>query len=186
MTTARDLVAAAEATLTGRLVDRYDYGQGAPGWVWLNTLAHADWATLAALGDGARCGRPSAWDGRCMFLAGELVSTAGPADGLVALQCAQLVPLELHLLAVSSPTPSTPGELVSLVRPQLALARCRQAHPPTGCLHRTPASGTTLAASPVTGRRLASCHRRRDRRSRSVAGHPLSSRMNEDVRALPA
>ena len=65
--------------------------------------------------------------GRALSLAGELLSAAGTEQALVELQREELVPLELDLLAVGSPTPATPGELVSLVRPPLSRARRRQA-----------------------------------------------------------
>ena len=59
----RDVVAAAEATLTGRLVMPGCWDEELPGWAWLNTLAHAEWAMLAELADGDLVMGGSAWDG---------------------------------------------------------------------------------------------------------------------------
>jgi hypothetical protein len=120
---AKAFVAEAEATLTGRLVDWCWFDDNVPGWVWLNTLAHADWAALGDLADGGPPGRHSIWNRAVMFLAGELLSTAGSADGLIELQRACLIPLESDLLAAPSWTLSSPAELVSLVRSELRRSR---------------------------------------------------------------
>ncbi len=124
---AEELAAETEAMLSGRLADRWS-GDRAPGWVWLNTLAHADWAGLTDIADGSLRGQRSAWDGALMFLAGELLASAGSPGALRDLQRTELVPLELELLAGATPPPATPGGLVSLVRDQLARARSHRSH----------------------------------------------------------
>jgi hypothetical protein len=135
---AKDLIAEAEAIVTGRLVERHWWDDKEQGWMWLNCLAHADWSTLSEMADGARTGRGSLWDAAAMFLAGELLATAGSAEGLVALQRAWLVPLEAELLALSSGTPSTPGNLVSVVRAELDRARARRARDSAKKFRSTP------------------------------------------------
>ncbi len=126
---AEQLAAEAEAMLSGRLAERSG-NERAPGWVWLNTLAHSDWNDLADVVDARRAQR-TAWDGAVMFLAGEILSAAGSPDGLLELQRNQLVPLELELLSGAMTPPSTPAGLVSIVRSELARVRSRHAHPST-------------------------------------------------------
>jgi len=126
---ARDVVAEAEATLSGNLVGWRWWSDDAVAWVWVNTLAHAGWSHLNELAAGGWRSQGQAWDAALAFLAGELLIQAGRPEGLVAVQRLVLVPLELEMLGGLTVTPRTAAGLVSLVRSQLALARSRQAHP---------------------------------------------------------
>lgn len=127
---ARSLVDEAQAALSGQLIWR-DSPED-PEWIGLNTLAHASWPTLVRLADGLlRSGRRE-WDAALVFLASELMGAAGSPASLVSVQRVRIIPLELEVLDGARPAPSTPGELVDLVRPGLAVARSQRRHPSTG------------------------------------------------------
>ena len=130
---ARSLVDEAQAALSGQLIWRDSpEAPGDPEWIGLNTLAHASWPTLVRVADGLlRSGRRE-WDAALVFLASELMGAAGSPACLVSVQRVRIIPLELEVLDGARPAPSTPGELVDLIRPGLAVARSQRRHPSTG------------------------------------------------------
>jgi hypothetical protein len=129
---AQDLVAEAEAMLSGGVVARPWWHHGLQGWVSVNTLAHADRPTLSDVADGVFGSRSREWDTSLRFLASELLVTTGTAEALEAAQRAEIVPLELDVLAGTAPAPRTPRDLVALVLPRIIRAAGRRQHPSTG------------------------------------------------------
>jgi len=123
-----EIVADAQATVTGSLLQRYGWRDDLPGWAVVNAIAHLDWDGLEALarGDG---GPGQVHAAVVTFLAGETLAVAGSRAGLAGLQRSYLVPLELELLAEAEQRPRSPAEAVTTVRIQLARARSRQRHP---------------------------------------------------------
>jgi hypothetical protein len=117
---AAEILAEAEATRTGRLLERHGWQEDVPGWIVVNALAHRDWDGLAGLADGGGADPERARDAVVAFLASETLSTAGSPEGLDALQHAYLVPLELQLLGSSAPAPLPPIAVVTAVRARLA------------------------------------------------------------------
>ncbi|HEX3540317.1 MAG TPA: hypothetical protein VHT75_07710 [Acidimicrobiales bacterium] len=127
-TATENLIDGCDRFIAGCVAETYR-GRPVPGWVWINTLTHADRETLAVLADdGWRAGNGQ-WDGAFCFLAAELLAIAPTVDELASVQRRELLPLELEVLAGQVPGPSTPCELVDLVHPLLARARSRRAHP---------------------------------------------------------
>jgi len=122
------VVADAVATVTGRHLTGRWPTDPAPGWTWLNTLAHAETAHLSALADDLAAAQRSGWDGAMMFLANEVVSMAADSEELIALQRRVLIPLELDVLGGAVPAPASPAALVALVRARLDGARRRPDH----------------------------------------------------------
>lgn len=125
---ADDLTAELEATLDGRLIERRRGVGDVPEWEWVNVLAHSGWDRLLTLAAGGGSSSRSVWDGAIMFLAGEMLTTAGSRAGLLRLQRARLIPLELEMLSGLHPSP-TPVALVGLVCRELNRERARTAHP---------------------------------------------------------
>ena len=125
---ADDLAAELEATLDGRLIERRRGLGDVPEWEWVNVLAHSDWERLSRLAAGGDPSSRSVWDGAIMFLAGEMLTTAGSPAGLLRLQRVRLIPLELEMLSGLHPSP-TPVALVGLVCRELNRERARNAHP---------------------------------------------------------
>ena len=109
-------VAEAVAIVSGRLlVDRWS-DRPELGWMALNTLAHGDRALLRQIADGPALERGQTWDGAVRYLAGAVIAAAGSGErGLVALQRATLVPLELRVLGGAAKAPATAAELVRVV-----------------------------------------------------------------------
>jgi hypothetical protein len=128
----QDLVAEAEAMLNGRAITRPWCHHKQLGWMSVNTLAHADWPTLSAIADRGLLSRDREWNAALMFLAAELLAAAGSRVGLAAAQRAQLIPLEVDLLAGTATAPSTPSNLVTIVLPYIDRAAPRRRHPDTG------------------------------------------------------
>ncbi len=126
---ADEIVAEAQATVTGRVRERSPGQAAVPGWVVVNALAHGDWDGLQAVADGARPGSDPVGDAVVRFLAAETLSVGGSAAGLRRVQREYLVPLELDLLAEAVSHPRPPNEAVATVRAQLARARAKQRHP---------------------------------------------------------
>jgi hypothetical protein len=122
-----EVLAEAEAALTGGLLERHAGKDHQPGWLVVNALAHGDWQRLDALAQGWSHDRSC--DAVVAFLASETLSTAGSRAGLDALQRAYLIPLELQLLDAAATGPFSRSAAVTAVRGQLALARARQSHP---------------------------------------------------------
>jgi hypothetical protein len=91
-------------------------------WVWLNALAHRSWyqinqlAELPVLTSGS-------WQGAASFLASELRACAANGDGLVEVQRAGLIPLELDVLAGRRPAPDSPVELIATVQAEIDRVR---------------------------------------------------------------
>ena len=111
------VLAEAEALLTGRLAatDAAD-DRATSSWAWVNCLAHASVDDLVGLAEPRRPAHPAGWAGAVSYLAHEVLTAGRTAEGVVAIQRAALVPLELDLLAGVTPTPATPGQLVTMVR----------------------------------------------------------------------
>jgi hypothetical protein len=107
----------ATAMLDGRLRTPGRESLDTPPWVWINELAHASWNDLVRLAN--RRGRGTAWEGAMSYLARELHTQAGTADGLLGLQRHALIPLELELLAGQTPPPATPLELTAIVHAEI-------------------------------------------------------------------
>jgi len=122
-----EIVAEAQATVTGGLLERHAWRDDLPGWVVVNALAHCDWVALSRLAAGEVPGRDRLRAATVTFLAAETLSVAGSPGGLGELQRTYLLPLELGLLhAGTSGLP--PAAAVRAVRGQLAQAR-RRRHP---------------------------------------------------------
>ncbi len=107
--------------LTGDAVGVFnELGQGAPGWAWVNVLAHSRPNELAGIKRPHRFG----WDAVVADLAAELLSLGHGCPVAVAfLQRTALVPLELALLGGEMPEPMTPGQLGVLVMTALYRAQ---------------------------------------------------------------
>lgn len=123
-----DLAAELAATLDGRILERRRGLGDVPAWEWVNVLAHSDWQRLSTLAAGSNSSGRSGWDGAIRFLADEMLTTAGSTAGLLRLQRARLIPLELEMLAGLHPNP-TPVALVGLVCREINRERARNAHP---------------------------------------------------------
>jgi hypothetical protein len=119
----------AEATLTGRLLERHGWGADVPGWVVVNALAHGEWDWLSTLSEGTGGGRGRPHNAVVSFLAGETLATAGSREALAALQRRHLVPLELSLLDGAATARLSAAAAVTAVRAALARARARRRHP---------------------------------------------------------
>jgi hypothetical protein len=128
---AQDILAEAQAMLNGRALMRPWWYHQRLGWVTVNTLAHADWTTLSHAAEGGLCSRDWQWDSALKFLAAELLAAVGSLEDLGEVQRAQLIPLELGVLAGTPPAPRTPSDLVTLILPRIELAAGRR-HPSTG------------------------------------------------------
>jgi hypothetical protein len=126
-----EVVAEAEATLRGRLLERHARREDLPGWVVVNAMAHAEWEWLAAVAEGRAtgAGRDRLRDAVVTVLAGETLSVAASPAGLHELQHRYLVPLELRLLGTATTQPLPPAEAAAAVRGVLAQARARRHHP---------------------------------------------------------
>jgi hypothetical protein len=129
---AEQVVAEAEAMIGGRMLDRHPREDSPPAWVLLDTLAHGEWRYLTNLSKALAKRRGHVWDSALLFLAGEVLATAGSPAGLRDLQRTHLVPLELHMLAGGCPVLTTPSGLVDAVSTELARARSRRRHPSAG------------------------------------------------------
>ncbi len=91
-------------------------GQSVPGWAYVNALAHSRADKLTSLKTPSRFLHPSGWDAVLAYLATELLTIAhGRLDEISFMQRADLVPLELDLLAGEIQEPETPGQLAELV-----------------------------------------------------------------------
>jgi hypothetical protein len=132
---AEDLVADAEAMLHGRVMNRPCWDHRLLGWVSVNTLAHGDWPSLSQLADGKLASRNPAWDASLAFLAAELLAGAETPEGLVVTQRAQLIPLELNMLAGGLAVPWTASDLVKLVLPHIDGSATRRRRPDAGRSH---------------------------------------------------
>jgi hypothetical protein len=124
-----EIVADAQATVTGSLLPRYGWREDLPGWVVVNAIAHLDWDGLEALAGGATSGQGGTRAAVVTFLAAETLAVAGSRGGLAQLQRGYLVPLELELLAEADDRPRSAADAVTAVRAQLARARARRHHP---------------------------------------------------------
>src|SRR5579871_708963 len=89
------VVAEAQATVTGHLLERHAESQDLPPWVLVNTLAHGDWQSLSRLAEGAVPGHDRLRAATVTFLAAETLNAGATPAGLVDVQRAYLVPLEL-------------------------------------------------------------------------------------------
>jgi hypothetical protein len=90
-----------------------------PAWVWVNQLAHTDYAGLVVMAEGLDSRHHSRWDNACRFLAADLlVRGRGPA-GVATLQRV-LIHIELDWLDGTPSTIQTPNELVDVVCTALA------------------------------------------------------------------
>ena len=94
----------AEAFLNGSyLAHLASIGRVAPGWAWINPLAHGTRAQIVALAQPATRGSGvvarDAWDKALAFLAQELLQLIAAGTSLAELQRTILVPLELELAA---------------------------------------------------------------------------------------
>ena len=83
--------------LQGKVLDDAREPQHAPGWVFVNKLAHTTWGELDRIGD-LRTHGPT-WVGALSYVASELRDVTGTAERLYSFQRARLVPLELEVLA---------------------------------------------------------------------------------------
>lgn len=110
---AAEVLRQAVATVEGR--QSPGGGPSPTGQGWVSRLAHVGWDELEVL---ARCQprHAATWDGAGIYLAVELRDGARSAEGLTLLQREQLIPLELEMLAGHLKAPSTPADLVRLVR----------------------------------------------------------------------
>ncbi len=124
---AAEIVAEAEATEAGRLLEWHGWRDDLPGWMVVNALAHGDWDRLAALAEGGADPNP-ARGAVVAFLASETLATAGSPAGLDVLQRAYLVPLELRLLDAAASAALPPAAVVTAVRARLAMAGAPQRH----------------------------------------------------------
>jgi hypothetical protein len=113
------VIAAAEEMLTGRLVVGTSW-RDRDAWTCVNTLGHASWETLSSLAAAGPRPRAHPWDRVLVFLAAELLATAGAPSRLERVQRRELIPLELELLAGDAPATLTPSRLAELVRARLA------------------------------------------------------------------
>ncbi len=112
------LLGEAQALLEGRIAARHTADHDpVSGWAWVNCLANASLNDLAELAS-RRLG-PSGWGGAVSFLAHELLAAGRTPEGIVAVQRAVLVPLELGLLAADDSAPTSPGQLVRLIQTAL-------------------------------------------------------------------
>jgi hypothetical protein len=125
---AEDVVAEAQATVTGCVLVRHADEEDLPGWVVVNALAHGDWASLARMASGEVPGRDRLRAATVTFLATETLGVAGSPAGLERLQRAYLLPIELSLLREGAST-LPPAAAVRAVRGQLARASARRHHP---------------------------------------------------------
>ncbi len=94
----------AEAFLNGTLLAHMaSIGRAAPGWAWVNPLAHGTRPEIVALARPAAKGSPvagrDAWEGALAFLARELLTLTAGDLSLAEVQRTVLVPLELELAA---------------------------------------------------------------------------------------
>ena len=94
----------AEAFLNGTyLAHLASIGRAAPGWAWINPLAHGTRNQLVALAQPAARGSGvvarDAWDKALAFLAHELLKLTARDVSLIEVQRTILVPLELELAA---------------------------------------------------------------------------------------
>jgi hypothetical protein len=113
-------VAEAVAMVQGRLLVDGWGDRPNIGWTALNTLAHGDRALLRQIADGPALERGQTWDGALRYLAGAVIAVAGPGEcGLMALQRAVLVPLELRVLGGATKPPVSAAELVRVVLHEL-------------------------------------------------------------------
>lgn len=120
-----DVVAGAAAVIGGRIVDARPVPPKDP-WCWVNTLSHGSCPALQELAARRVNAPANGWEAAAVFLASELGAACGSPGGLLDLQRAVLIPLELDLLDGRTTAPQTPGELVSIVRRELARARRNQ------------------------------------------------------------
>ena len=110
-----DLADETGAYLDGRLLERCRAtGSQAPGWMWLNAVAHGEPALLheLAVAPGGRAG--GAWRTVRSGLAAELLSVAGNRPTEVRrIQTELLVPLESRLSRLPDLTPAQLHKLVT-------------------------------------------------------------------------
>lgn len=101
-------------------------GQSVPAWAYVNSLAHSQADKLTTLKTLPRFLHPDGWDAVVAYLATELLTIAhGRLDEISFMQRADLVPLELDLLAGDIQEPETPGQLAELVLNALRRGRTR-------------------------------------------------------------
>jgi len=116
----------ARRLLSGGSLAAYRRQRGAPPWVALNVVAHADLAVLKEL-IANRSGRhPASWEAAAAYLASETMSVATTEHALRDVQCDVLIPLELELLSGSRRSPATPLELTTLVMVAITDHRVRR------------------------------------------------------------
>lgn len=110
---AADVVRQAVAIVEGR----HTAGSGSvpAGQGWISRLAHTGWEELDVLAR-SEPRHAATWEGAGLYLAVELRGGAKSAEELVRLQRDQLIPLELEMLAGHLDPPTTPAELVRMVR----------------------------------------------------------------------
>lgn len=115
-----DVASECELFLAGRYQEHLRaVGRPTPPWAWLNELAHGSLDQLRVLAAEAGPRRAPEWQGVVAFMASEILACAeGDEDGLLAVQDAILVPLELRLAARWF-APCNPAQLLGQVMPEL-------------------------------------------------------------------
>jgi hypothetical protein len=110
------VVREAEKLLEGRTIEGYiNRQERVPAWSLVSLLAHATRADLCRLSAPIAEHDPAGWSGTIARLAGELVDRSYDEASLLRLQRDCLIPIELRLLGGTTPPPSTPAELYSMV-----------------------------------------------------------------------
>ncbi len=110
---AAEVVRQAEAVVGGR--ESATTGAAPAGRAWVSRLAHSGWEEMAVLAR-SQPRHACTWEGAGIYLAVELRDGAKGPDELTRLQRERLIPLELEMLAGHLDPPSTPTDLVRMVR----------------------------------------------------------------------
>ena len=122
------LIAETEAFLAGDYVDHlWRRGMAAPGWAWLNRLAHGDVRSIGKIRRSAAVSsaawedsRDAAWTAAQRVLAMELLDLVnGDPEALFRVQQRALIPLELQLIGAEADSGLTAFELVWSARSAL-------------------------------------------------------------------
>jgi hypothetical protein len=113
---AADAVDEAERLLSGRLLNPPDLcRRHLPAWTLVAALGHASRDELFGMTAWKRGSDTGRWASTLAFLAGETLEVAEDERALLRIQRTTLIPLELSLLSGRVTSPTTPGDVVSLV-----------------------------------------------------------------------
>lgn len=122
----KDVCEEARRLLSGGSLAAYGRQRGAPPWVALNVVAHADLAVLKQLTANCSGRHPASWEAAAAYLASETMSVTATEKDLREVQRDVLIPLELELLSGSRRSPATPLELTTLVMGAITDHRVRR------------------------------------------------------------